>query len=442
MCIFREFKSNEYKRKDMVMKKASVILLAGLLASSTALAGDPLPVVSDLNIKLGAYAAFESGFSNQGKLKGSEKNISANKRGFAFYNDTALFAAISNTTDDITYGAKIILVPTTKRKVNKDYNGSYVFLEHEFGRIEAGSPIPAAKNMMISDGSIPTKYIKTGIDYLKQSTKAVPSFLTSEGSFLGDQIIASMDSATYSSEPPRTINYYTPKFDLTDSSKIRLGISYTPDSANTGVEKPSDKSDGIKKYAVGEPTIDRFEIDRSVKDAITSGIVLEQKLTEEAELKLALTGEYGKSAGKIKKFANKDDKNPLEYKLSDLKSYNIGGELKIGDFKYNACYSSFGNSLTTKELHKGNRKSQYYNAGIAYTYNKATTTSLSYFASEQFKNKVNSVKLAVSHILAPGLKPYAEIHAYTLKGKPEFYPNLKARKVKGTVALVGVKLSL
>ena len=426
----------------MVIKKASVVLLAGLLASSTALAGDPLPVVSDLNIKLGAYAAFESGFSNQGKLKGSEKNISANKRGFAFYNDTALFAAISNTTDDITYGAKIILVPTTKRKVNKDYNGSYVFLEHEFGRIEAGSPIPAAKNMMISDGSIPTKYIKTGIDYLKQSTKAVPSFLTSEGSFLGDQIIASMDSATYSSEPPRTINYYTPKFDLTDSSKIRLGISYTPDSANTGVEKPSDKSDGIKKYAVGEPAIDRFEIDRSVKDAITSGIVLEQKLTEEAELKLAITGEYGKSAGKIKKFANKDDKNPLEYKLSDLKSYNIGGELKVGDFKYNACYSSFGNSLTTKELHKGNRKSQYYNAGIAYTYNKATTTSLSYFASEQFKNKVNSVKLAVSHILAPGLKPYAEIHAYTLKGKPEFYPNLKARKVKGTVALVGVKLSL
>ena len=426
----------------MVIKKASVILLAGLLASSTALAGDPLPVVSDLNIKLGAYAAFESGFSNQGKLKGTEKNISANKRGFAFYNDTALFAAISNTTDDITYGAKIILVPTVKRKVNKDYNGSYVFLEHDFGRIEAGSPIPVAKNMMVSDGSIPTKYIKTGIDYLKQSTKAVPSFLTSEGAFLGDQIIASMDSATYSSEPPRTINYYTPKFDLTDSSKIRLGISYTPDSANTGVEKPSDKSDGIKKYAVGEATIDRFEIDRSVKDALTGGIVLEQKLTEEAELKLALTGEYGKSAGKIKKFANKDDKNPLEYKLSDLKSYNIGAELKIGDFKYNACYSSFGKSLTTKELHKGNRKSQYYNAGIAYTYNKATTTSLSYFASEQFKNKVNSVKLAVSHILAPGLKPYAEIHAYTLKGKPEFYPNLKARKVKGTVALVGVKLSL
>ena len=65
-------------------------------------------MVSDLNIKLGAYAAFESGFSNQGKLKASEKNVSANKRGFAFYNDTALFATISNTADDITYGTKII----------------------------------------------------------------------------------------------------------------------------------------------------------------------------------------------------------------------------------------------------------------------------------------------------------------------------------------------
>ena len=112
-----------------------------------------------------------------------------------------------------TYGAKIILVPTTKRKVNKvnkDYNGSYVFLENNYGRIEAGSPIPVAKNMMISDGSIPIKYIKTNTEHLKQNTKANPSFLTGEGCFLGDSIVAGLDLATYSSEPPRTINYYTP----------------------------------------------------------------------------------------------------------------------------------------------------------------------------------------------------------------------------------------
>jgi hypothetical protein len=161
-------------------------------------------------MKIGAYASFESGFSKENHLKKSEKNISANKEKFAFYNDTALFANISNKADEITYGAKIILVPTTKRKVNKDYNGSYVFLENNYGRIEAGSPIPVAKNMMISDSSIPIKYIKTNTAYLKQDTKANPSFLTGEGGFLGDSVVAGLDLASYSSEPPRTINYYTP----------------------------------------------------------------------------------------------------------------------------------------------------------------------------------------------------------------------------------------
>jgi hypothetical protein len=424
------------------MKIKKYLLSTIILASSTALASDVLPVASDLNIKLKAFASFESGYNNQGKLKGEEKNISPNKRSFAFSSNSAIVANISNTANDITYGAKIVLAPTTKRKVNNDYNGSHLFLESDCGRIEAGSPIPVARNMTVNDGSIPSAYIKTGTEYLQQGKKAKPSFLTSEETILGDAITAGLDSATYSSEPPRTINYYTPKFTLSESSKLQFGISYTPDSANTGIDKPSTKSDGITKYAVEEPTLERFEIDKSIKDAVTGGIVLEQKLTEEAELKLALTGEYGKSTGKAKQFSNKDDKNPLEYKLTDLKAYNIGGELKVGDFKYNACYGSFGKSLTTQVLHKGSRKSQYYNAGIAYTYNKATTTSLSYFASEKFGNKVNSVKLAVSHILAPGLKPYAEIHAYTLKGKPEFYPNLNTRKVKGTVALVGVKLSI
>lgn len=425
----------------MRIKKAS-LLFAGILTSTTSLAKDLSPTVSDLNVKLNAFAVFESGFSNQGKLRGTEKNLSANNKAVAFFNNSAVVANISNTANDITYGAKIVLVPTTKRKVNNDYNGSHVFLEHEFGKIEAGSPIPVARNMTINDGAIPANYIKTGMEYLKQGKKANPSFLISEETILGDSITAGLDSATYSSEPPRTINYYTPKFALTESSKLQFGVSYTPDSANTGVDKPTVKSDSIAKYEIEEATINRFEIDNSVKNAITSGLVLEQKLTEEAELKLALTGEYGKSVGKIKKFANKDDKNPLEYKLSGLKAYNIGAELKVGDFKYNACYGSFGKSLTNKELHKAGNKSHYYNAGISYTYDKTTTTYLSYFASDKFKNKVNSVKLGVNHILAPGLKPYAEIHAYTLKGKPEFYPELKARKVKGTVALIGVKLSI
>ena len=81
--------------------------------------------------------------------------------------------------------------------------------------------------MMISDGSIPIKYIKTNTAYLKQDTKANRSFLAGEGCFLGDSVVTGLDLATYSSEPPRTINYYTPKLSINDSSKIQLGISYT-----------------------------------------------------------------------------------------------------------------------------------------------------------------------------------------------------------------------
>ena len=47
----------------MGIKKVS-LLFAGILASTTSLANDPSPIVSDLNVKLGAFAVFESGFSS------------------------------------------------------------------------------------------------------------------------------------------------------------------------------------------------------------------------------------------------------------------------------------------------------------------------------------------------------------------------------------------
>ncbi|MDP4709180.1 MAG: porin [Rickettsiaceae bacterium] len=428
-----------------MLNKKITLVIGMLLTTTTVLASnviaDKTTITSDFNMKLGAYAAFESGFSNQNKLQKTEKKTSANKEGFAFYNDAAFYVDISNNSNDVEYGAKIILVPTAKRKGGNTYNGSHLFIKSEFGRMELGSPIPVANNMMISDGSIPTKYIKTSTAYLKQNTKLAPSFLTSTGCFVGDDLSASLVTAPYSSEPPRTINYYTPKFALNNTSHIQIGISYTPDTANTGIGSPSEKSDGIKKKTLSELGLDRFEIDKSVKDAITAGVSFEQKFQENIQLKLALTGEYGKSVGKAKKYVSKEDTNPQEHKLADLRSFNIGGELKINDFTYSACYGSLGKSLTTPEFHKSGNNSHYYSVGTAYKHN-VTTTKISYFASEQFKNKLSSIKLNISHLLAPGLKPYVEVSSYTLKGKPEFYTELKPKTTKGTVALLGVKLTL
>lgn len=425
------------------MKKC-ILILSTIFASNSALANvesNKYQVVSDLNVKLGAYAAFEAGGSRQSHLKSSEKNLSANRDGFLFYKDTALFATISNKHEEVEYGGKIILVPTAQRKNIPSYNGSHIFIKSEFGHIELGSPIPVAQNMMISDGSVPGKYIKKTSSHLKQNKEHGPSFLTGDGHFLGDNIVADFDKAKYSNEPPRTINYYTPKFALGNTTKVQLGVSYTPDSSNTGAGGANEKttSSAIKKVCIDN--LHKFEIDKSVADAVTAGIKLEQKISDDINLKLALTGEYGNTKGKAKKYISKDDKNPLEHKLANLRSYNIGGELKLSDFTFNACYGNLGKSFTTPEFHKSGTKSHYYNAGVAYKYGQ-TTTKLSYFGSEQYKNKVSSVKLNISHILAPGLKPYAEISSYTLKGKPEFHNELKSKSTRGTVALLGLKLTL
>jgi hypothetical protein len=442
-----------------MLNKNLLSILTVSIFSNTALADNisakGIPVVSDLSVTLGLYSAFESGFSNQSNLQKAEKKISANKEGFAFYNDAALFATISNKANGIEYGGKIILVPTAKRKAGPSYNGSHIFVKGTYGLIELGSPIPVAANMMISDGGIPKKYIKDSPAHLEQGHKHGPSFLTGDGHFLGDDIVASLENVKYSNEPPRTINYYTPKFTLGSTSSFQIGISYTPDSANTGAGKLGDSSKASEKKLIADgqdaDTISRFAIDKSVKDAITVGISLEHEFSDNITLNLALTGERGKTVGKgIHRTAERKvtgintsevQEQQYKYKLADLNSYNVGAELVIDNITFNACYGNLGKSFTTPEFHRVGTKSHYYNAGIAYKWDK-TTTKLSYFASEQYKNKVRAVKLNMTHTLAPGFKPYIEISNFTLRGKPENRPDLPSKNTKGTVALLGVKLTL
>lgn len=428
-----------------MLKRKITSLMAIALLSSSAYAADVTsgqsPSSSDLNIKLGAFVGFESGGSNQNHRKGSEKNLSANRGGFVFHHDTALTAAISKELDEIEYGGKIILVPTSKRKAIPAYNGSHIFVKSELGLVELGSPIPAAAAMMISAGAVPTKYINLKTAHMKQGKDSAPSFLTGDGCFIGDEIAADTDNAPYSSEPPRTINYYTPKFAIGEANKVQIGISYTPDTANTGADSAKEKSDGIQKKTIGGEAVQRFELDRSIKDAITAGIVLEHNISDTSNLTFAITGEYGKTVGKAKKYASKDDKEPTTHKLANLRSYNIGAELKIDSMTYSACYGSHGKSLTTPELHKSGQKSYYYSAGISNKYEKFTT-DLTYFASNKFKNKINSIQLKSTYAMASGLKPYLSATHFIAKGRPEYHADLKHRKTSGLIFVGGIKLAI
>ena len=436
------------------MKIKKIIVTIGvvslLMSSATATAevyADKIPVVSDLELKLSGFAHFQAGLRNQSKLDGDEKNVSSNRKNFAFFNEAGLMADASKEINDIRYGGKIVLVPTARRNGSPDYNGSHIYLMSDFGKIEAGSPIAPSSQMMIDGGTIAAATFDdwgryaVSTKHLMQGSKVEPYFTTFAEFFLDSKLTTKLDTRTYSSEPARSVVYYTPNFPLGSSTKLQIGVAYTPDSSNTGADNPSTNSSGEDIRKIETAGIDRFVIDRAVKDALSGGVTLEQNFADGIDAKLALTGEYGKSAGRAKKFATANDTNPELFKLSNLRTFNIGAILNVGNFSYAGSFGSLGKSLTSAEFHKTGRKTDYYSGTVAYKQGPFAA-SVSYFKSDQFKNTVDAVSVGTNYLLAPGFKPYAEISSFILKGRPEFRPDLSKKKTRGTVALIGAKLSL
>ena len=141
------------------MKKLLLLLSVGV--ASPVLAVDivepvtaPPSVQSSLQAKLEGIFDFQSGFRSQNKLKGDEKKMSDNRDSFVFKTSAAFAATISNTVDDINYGTKIVLLPTTKTKAGVGYNGSHIFLESDFGKVELGTPHDAGAKMRVTGGDV------------------------------------------------------------------------------------------------------------------------------------------------------------------------------------------------------------------------------------------------------------------------------------------------
>lgn len=436
-------------KKLLLVTASTIAISASAIASDSGVSSAKTPVISDLKVKLNGFAHFQAGHRTQSNLTSSEKNVSHNRKAFAFYNDAAMVAEVSNEANDITYGGKIVLVTTAKRKGSPTYNGSHIFIESNFGKMEVGSPISSASNMMIDGSTIAAatfddwgRYAEFSPDSLmKKGSKVQPTFSTFAEFFLDSKLTTSLDTRTYSSEPARSISFYTPKFEFSDSTKVQVGLTYTPDSSNTGADNPGTNSSGEDTRTVGADGIDKFVLDRTVKDAVSAGVALEQNFTDGIDFKLALTGEYGKAAGKGKRFDQNNPTKPTEFKLSNLRTYNIGAILTVGNFSYGGSFGSLGKSLTAPEFHKTGRKTDYYTGTVAYKQGPFAA-SVSYFKSNQFKNTVDAVSIGTHYLLAPGFKPYAEISGFSLKGRPEFHPEIAKKKTRGTVALIGAKLSL
>lgn len=435
--------------------KVKKLLLASIIcfASTGFAAESATPVISnsDTEIKLEGFYLFESGYSNQNHLIMFENNVSDNRKKLGFYTEAAFAATITKTINDVIAGAKIVLQPTTRLKTSTSYNGSHIFIETSYGKVELGSPADASAKLRITGTQVVAgsggwfRYALLDGQYMRYNGMK-PDFDTG-ASFYLESCSNNFDQINDKAERARKINFFTPKI-----KGFQVGVSYTPDTANTGGNKDINNltfensgRTGISLSKTGIKTVklendETITINQNIRDAMSAGLTYEHEISEDADLKLSVTGEYGKPARRLIHSKLENNKVVLNtYKLSNLKAYNLGAVFTYGNFSYGASYGSLGKSLTTKEYNKVGRDTYYYNGAIAYAQGPIKT-SLEYFKSSRYKNTVDTVSLATEYKIMPGLLPYAEISHFQAKGKPVYYPEAPNKKIKGTVGLIGTKI--
>jgi Gram-negative porin len=430
------------------MKKQILTLLsASLLASSSygLQSKDFEPLANNTKLVLDGAFDFHAGILNQKRLDAKEKFISPEKKGFAFTTDASFRALFSQEVGEFTYGGLLVLTPTTQLNTASSINGSHLFVETEYGKFEAGSPADAGYNLRVTGGDVVAgsgdwdSFAKLDIANLQYNGLA-PEFMEFSGYFISSyktELGQFVDKA----ESARKISYYTPEM-----NGFQFGVSYIPDSKNTGGHSfDAHSKTGIKKHKI-DGTNDTIVINTNVRDAVAFGVGYSHNISDGVDLALAATGEVGTASGNIERVTNEEAKDASRvvqenYKVKSLRTYNLGGTLACGNFAYGLSYGTLNKSLTAREYNKTGRDTSYYNGAIAYNQGPIKT-SIEYFKANQFKNNLDVVTLATEYKAAPGLLPYAEVTRFTGKGRPSFYPEAPKKKVSGTVFIIGTKLRL
>lgn len=398
----------------------------------------------DLTLKLNGLFQFEAVAKTQTKLENGDKNVSGYRNTFAFDTRAHFSALASKSVDCMTYGAKLVLVPTTNIKTSSSYNGSHIFIESDCGKIEIGSPIDAGTKMMIGAYDIAaatgdgwTSYAKLdGISMKYEGFE--PEFVSFYGEGMFTDTYKTPDGVRKGSEPPRLISYYTPKF-LDGTTQI--GISYIPDTSNNGGIGLSSTTRSVGGEINGNSLIDSRVLDATLTNVVTGGLTFEKNFSDGVDLKLSVTGQYSSKPSNSASTLMNGTSEVSKFTLSPVKAYNIGSVLTYGNMSYNLAYGSLGKSLTSPKYNKSGRNTNYYGGAIAYGQG-GFKSSVSYFKSNKYKNTLDFVSLGTEYKIMPGLLPYAELSYFRAKGMPTYYAKeASKKKTSGTVFLLGTKLS-
>jgi len=342
--------------------------------------------------------------------------LSAHQDHFAFNSASYFYADAKNILDSgFTYGAQIG-AQTSARNTRKA--SSFIYVISDAGKWELGSNKSAKAAMKITGYS---NACATG-GLWDVWMKADPAnkggiYITNFGNFL--------DAKTrdvHHEEYARKITYYTPEL-----RNFQLGISYVPDTSNVGYET-------INTDVMHNPTkMPGYKTD--IKNGISLGLAHHHEFDDETKIRTALVGEKGKPVGAF-------NASGQAIKLSEMKTYTIGTEFTYKAFSIAGSYANYMKSLTSPSINILGRNTYLYSISGRYNYENGMATSITYFASNHQKSKINATTLACEYKKIQGILPYAEVTYYKTHG---FYID-KDNKQKttdghgGVVVILGTKV--
>lgn len=411
-------------------------------------------------LKINALFDFATGTRWQGgKIKRSQKKLTAHNTKMFFGSNASIVANIEQKTDDLTYGAKIVINTTAAPKMSATYNGSHLYIQSDdFGRFEAGAPFNVNKSMSIDAGSVAANMAGASwLSLMATNPQDLQGFsINNEDFYLSE--FRSSELGGVDREPSRKINYYTPKI-----NGFQLGVTWSPDTTNGGSHRNTEaKSYNSQKvqYIDAGGNAQSYRVRRGATNAFALGATYEQQVNEDTSWKVALTGEFGKAiqaaayaqdASEVidpSAINNATDKILVgDHKLKNLKAYNIGAQVVNGKYSYALSYGDLGKSFTSNNDAKfsKSRRSYFYSAAVAYTEGQMKV-SLTYRGSSTLRNVANVFALGSDYQFKKGLLGYAELAYGYGKGKGKKIENgawIDARqKLRGATLLLGLRVKV
>lgn len=422
------------------MKKIalSAIILAAITTTSAFAAEKEVKISGKMDVKA-------LGLSQD--LPEGKGNITANSKGMALDSSVNVTVEFKATTDEgIKYGATIGVQPLASKNRS---NPSFIFVESDMGKLEFGSSRGAMSNMAISGDSV-----AVGMGCWSMYSKMDPN---DYGLGYWDSFDSHLDDGTRNKgivEFSRRITYYSPEF-----NGFQIGVTYVPDSSNSGVaglSKPEKHTRdlGIEKlYMVHafkaknpgkdyDPAVDGHNVNTDVKDAFAFGVSYKKEINSETKVQLAVVGEIGKALNLDKDGKKIEDDNK---KLKNLTLMSFGAKIEYKTLSFAGSYGDSFGSFTSKEQDGDNTKSNFWDIGVGYKFNKISS-SLTYLSSSNRKQELQAVNFGTEYQLSDGLTPYLSLVRYTTNGQYKTAnadgtnPEQKNDKQTGWIFAFGVRM--